>query len=208
MGAAEETGGLAYDPQTLAFYDREAETYGGRHDSRESPQLRAFLAELPPNSHILELGCGGGQDASIMMAAGFQVTAVDGSPGLAAIAERRLGQPVVVLRFEDLAFESNFDGIWANASLTHVPLAALSDILRRVRRALRPAGLFYASFKAGEGGGRDKLGRYFSYVSEGELRDAYDSAGPWFDVDIQQITSGAYDQAVQSWLYVKTSRPI
>jgi SAM-dependent methyltransferase len=159
-----DSGGL-HDPQTLAFYDREAAKYGARRLPEEHPRLTAFLGRLAPGAHVLDLGCGGGQDSAAMLARGFEVTAVDGSPGLAAVAGQRIGRPVQVLLFEDLAFVDAFDGVWANASLTHAPVAGLADILGRVRRALRPGGVFYAGYKAGDGGGRDALGRWFSYLT-------------------------------------------
>lgn len=201
-----DSGGL-HDPETLAFYDREAAKYGARRLPQEHPRLTAFLGRLAPGAQVLDLGCGGGQDAAAMLAKGFEVTAVDGSPGLAAVAGRRIGQPVQVLLFEHLAFVDAFDGVWANASLTHAPLDGLPDILGRVRRALRPGGLFYAGYKAGDGGGRDALGRWFSYLTEAELRAAYNAAGPWSGFELERREGGAYDRRDQVWLHVTAARP-
>ena len=79
-----------HDADTLAFYDREAAAYAARQ--RGAPvRLQAFLEQLRPRARILELGCGAGQDAELMTAAGFEVTPTDGSAGLAAEAEARLG---------------------------------------------------------------------------------------------------------------------
>ena len=199
--------GPHHDPQTLAFYDREAAVYGARRLPEENRRLRAFLDRLAPGATILDLGCGGGQDTAAMLAAGFEVTAVDGSPGLAAVAAERLGRPVQVLLFEELAFEAAFDAVWANASLTHVPVAGLPDVLARVRRAMRPGGLVYAGFKAGDGGARDSLGRYFSYLSERDLRAAYDASGPWSGLDLEHRAGGAYDKRDQAWMHVTAERP-
>ena len=74
-----------HDADTLAFYDREASAYANRRD-QAGPHLAAFLGQLAPGAKILELGCGGGQDAAAMIAAGFDVTPTDGSAGLAAEA--------------------------------------------------------------------------------------------------------------------------
>ena len=57
-----------HDEATLAFYDREAGAYAARKD-RAGPHLAAFLEKLEPGAKILELGCGGGQDAAAMIAA-------------------------------------------------------------------------------------------------------------------------------------------
>ena len=93
--------GQANDEQTLAFYERDAAAYAS-HARREHPRLAEFLSRLAPGARILELGCGGGTDAEVMLAAGFDVEPTDGSPMLAAEAARRLGRPVRVLLFDDL----------------------------------------------------------------------------------------------------------
>lgn len=195
-----------HDRQTLAFYDREAAVYAGRRLSKPS-RLTLFLAALPAGAHVLDLGCGGGQDSEVMLEQGFEVTPLDGSAGLAKIAQARLGRPVRVQLFEDLEDQAVFDGVWANASLLHVPTAGLAQVLARVRRALKPGGVFYAGYKAGEGGARDVLGRYFNFPSEAELRGAYGQAGPWADLTIGQTLGHSYEQEERTWLHVTVVRP-
>ena len=189
----------AFDAETLEFYRLEAHAYANRGQSA-SRDLPAFLARLPRGAGILELGCGGGQDAEAMIAAGFDVTPTDGSAELAAQAEARLGRPVRVLRFDALDVIDRFDAVWANACLLHVPVEALAGVLARVRRALKDGGVFYASFKAGDGPARDGLGRYNNLISLGVLEAAMAEAGPWADVDIAEAPSGSYDGAVYTWL--------
>ena len=196
------------DDQTLAFYDREAEAYAGRRGLEEKRHLTDFLDRVPAGGAILDLGCGGGQDSQVMLARGFDVTPLDGSAGLAAVAERRLGRAVRVMRFEDLEDVAAFDAVWANASLLHVPITGLADILARVRRALRPGGLFYAGYKAGQGDGRDRLGRYYNFPSRGELERIYGLAGPWADLQVQEAPGGGYDGEPRTWLHLTAVRPI
>ena len=196
----------AHDPQTLAFYDREAGAYAARRLPKASPRLTAFLAALPAGAQVLDLGCGGGQDSQVMLAQGFEVTPLDGSASLARIAEARLGRSVRVQLFEALEDEACFDGVWANAALLHVPTAGLVQVLARVRRALKPGGSFHATYKAGEGGGRDALGRYFNFPSEAELRAAYEQAGPWVDLEIRQGPGHSYEQEERIWLEVATRK--
>ena len=190
----------AHDGETLAWYDREAPVYASRRPAERNPRLEAFLGRLDPGAAILELGCGGGQDAEVMIAAGFDVTPTDGSPGLAAEAERRLGRPVRLMRFEDLDETERYDAVWANACLLHVPEAALPDILGRARRALKPGGVFFASFKAGDGGDRDGFGRYYNFVSRPRLEAAYAQAGPWSELTISEMPGGGYDGVPRTWL--------
>ncbi len=206
-GDAEVMADQTHDPQTLAFYDRDAAAYAGRRLPKASQRLTDFLAALPTGAHVLDLGCGGGQDSEVMLARGFEVTPLDGSVGLARIAQERLGRPVRVQLFEDLEDEEAFDAIWANASLLHVPMEALPLALARVRRALKPGGRFHATYKAGAGAGRDSLGRYFNFPSEADLRAAYDRAGSWTDLTVHQGAGHSYEQEERTWLQVTVVRP-
>ncbi len=191
---------LAHDPQTLSFYDREAVAYAGDDTTGDRPHLAAFLGRLHQGATILELGCGGGHEARIMLDAGFDVTLTDGSPALAREAQRRLGRPVRVMRFDQLETLEAYDAVWANACLLHVPEAALPSVLRRVWRALKTGGLFFASYKAGDGGGRDPLGRYNNFVSRRELEGAYRAAGAWSTLTIEAKAGGGYDGVPRVWL--------
>ena len=190
-----------HDADTLAFYDREAAAYAARQ--RGAPvRLQAFLEQLRPRARILELGCGAGQDAELMTAAGFEVTTTDGSAGLAAEAEARLGRPVRVMRFEELDEIAAYDGVWANACLLHVPEDGLADVLARIHRALKPGGRFHTGFKAGDGGGRDSLGRYYNFPDEARLRAAYAAAGDWATLTITPGQGGGFDGVMRDWLFV------
>ena len=190
-----------HDADTLAFYDREAAAYAARQ--RGAPvRLQAFLEQLRPRARILELGCGAGQDAELMTAAGFEVTPTDGSAGLAAEAEARLGRPVRVMRFEELEDVAAYDAVWANACLLHVPEDGLADVLARIHRALKPGGRFYAGFKSGDGGDRDSLGRYYNFPSEESLRKAYGAAGDWAALELTAGQGGGFDGVMRDWLFV------
>jgi SAM-dependent methyltransferase len=188
------------DADTLGFYATEAEIYAGRERELGEARLRRFAELLPAGGQVLELGCGGGQDSAALLALGLDVTPTDGSPELAAEAQKRLGRPVSVLLFEDLAADAAFDGVWANACLLHVPRPALPGILARVHRALRPGGAFYASFKAGAAEGRDRFGRYYNYPDADWLRSAYGKDG-WSRIDIEEDLGGGYDQEPTRWLH-------
>jgi SAM-dependent methyltransferase len=196
-----------YDPATLAFYEREAAIYAARPHDGQFPRLRRFLQALAPGAEILELGCGGGRDAEEMIRLGFRVTPTDGSPAMAAQAERRLGRPVRVMTFEALDADGAFDAVWASASLLHARAAALPDIFARVHRALRPGGRFCAGFKGGEGEGYDSLGRYYNFPTEAALRDAYVAAGPWRSLEVEHQEGSGYDGVRRDWLVCLAVRP-
>lgn len=189
------------DDQTLRFYAKNAATYATHVTSPTGARLDAFLAKIPAGGSILELGCGNGRDAAYMLSLGFDVEASDGTPELAAEAEKRLGRKVRILRFEDLDALSAYDGIWACASLLHVPADTLVDVLARIRRALRPGGIFTASFKAGSGEGRDDFGRYYNYPGAEQLVAQYRAAG-WVDIALEANMGTGYDAKPTEWLWL------
>ncbi|MBB3308946.1 SAM-dependent methyltransferase [Rhizobium sp. BK196] len=188
---------------TTSFYDNNAETYATRDRKPPTTRLDAFLAALPKQARILELGCGGGQDCAYMLARGFDVLPTDGSAELARQAEKLIGSPVKVMRFEELAAREEFDGVWAEASLLHVPRADLPSILTLIRNALKENGVFHASFKAGSAEGHDGFGRYYNYPSKEWLRELL-VAGGWKGVVINEADGGGYDNKPTSWLYLST----
>ncbi|WP_105381245.1 class I SAM-dependent methyltransferase [Neorhizobium alkalisoli] len=192
------------DP-TSTFYAENAEAYAGRLTEPSRRQLDLFLAKLRAGADILELGCGNGRDSAEMIKRGFHATPTDGTPEMAEEAAKRLGVPVSVLRFEDIDAVEAFDGIWANACLLHVPRAKLGGILERIRLALRPGGLFYASFKAGEAEGHDSLGRFYNYPSKGWLKELYESLS-WTSIEIAEEHGTAYDKRPTDWLHVLAAR--
>jgi SAM-dependent methyltransferase len=190
------------DDETLQFYRRNAEAYAGWAKA-PSTQLKGFLELLPPGGSILELGCSAGNHSSVMLADGFKVRATDGSPEMAAIASRRLGQSVDAMRFDELDAREAYDGVWASACLLHVPRDELTGILERIRRALRPDGVFYASFKIGEGdGGRDSLGRYYNYPSPEWLEATYAAAGSWRSLSSDTSKIRSFDGTQATMLHL------
>src|SRR5436853_860148 len=173
------------DEAALRFYRENASAYAEREITSRRLRLGRFLALLSLGAAILELGCGAGFDAAEMLAQGFDVSATDGSPEMAAEASRRLGRPVGTLLFGDLDAVEAYHGVWANACLLHVPRAELAQVLMRIRRALKRGGSFYASYKAGDGDGRDTLNRYYNYPTADWLRATYAEAGGWSELAIE-----------------------
>lgn len=202
MIEAAETMGT--DP-TSSFYTDNAALYAARERNLPRSRLDAFLAALPAGASILELGCGAGQDAAYMLSRGFDVIPTDGSAKLANEAEKLIGRPVQIMRFETLDAYEAHDGIWAEASLLHVPRASLPSVLDRIRRALKDDGIFHSSFKAGEAEGHDTFGRYYNYPSATWLTALLDEGG-WKDIAMTEADGGGFDGKPTKWLYVKARK--
>jgi SAM-dependent methyltransferase len=137
--------------QTLAYYERNAARYVGDTAGVDmAPLYEPFLALMPAGGRILDVGCGSGRDSLAFLARGYEVLAVDGSAAMVRAAAAA-GVSARRLRFQDLAFESEFDGVWACASLLHVPRGEITGVVGRVARALRPGGVCMPRSSGGRG---------------------------------------------------------
>jgi len=151
------------------YYNENATDYFASTVNVDMGALRErFLAHLPARGHILDAGCGSGRDSRAFLSAGYPVTAIDTSERLAELASRHIGQPIHVLAFQDMTWTDRFDGIWACASLLHVPRPELPDLLRRLAHALKSGGVLYVSFKYGDRD-REDSGRHFTDLDEAGL---------------------------------------
>lgn len=137
---------------TIAYYDTNAKAFYDRTIGTDmSLMYEKFLKFLPDNVHILDAGCGVGRDSKFFLNAGHEITAFDASTEMVKYSTKELGKQTLQLRFQDLNFEEGFDGVWANASLIHVPYEETKDVYTRLHKALKPEGIFYGSYKYGKG---------------------------------------------------------
>lgn len=147
--------------RTVAYYDQNAEAFVAATVDVDMEELyKPFLELLRPRAHILDFGCGSGRDSLAFLKRRFRVTPMDASLEMAVACERLTGVEVKRCKFQDLEDENLYDGIWACASLLHVPPEEMDDVLRRLARASRPGAIWYLSFKLGQGI-REKNGRLF-----------------------------------------------
>ena len=158
------------DTTTIRFYEDHADAYiSGTVDVDMESLYRPFIQLLPAGGTILDAGCGSGRDARAFLDRGYQVTAIDASAQMVKATTRLTGHPAEQLRFQKMEFQGEFDAVWACASVLHVPLAELDDVLSRFFIALRPGGTFYLSFKEGKGE-RTERGRHFTDFTANSLR--------------------------------------
>lgn len=156
--------------QTISYYDKNAKEFCKNTIDADMSFCRdKFLKYLSAGASILDAGCGSGRDSVAFKQLGYHVTAMDASPEICKEAEKVLGQKVLCKIFEELDDENIYDGIWACASLLHVPKESMGEVLYRLKLALKDGGILYASFKYGDG---EKIvnERLFNYFNEQSLR--------------------------------------
>ena len=148
-----------YEQQAAAFWEATRD-----HDVRQN--IDAFLARIEgsPPFRVLDFGCGPGRDLRAFTDRGHLAVGVDGAASFVAMARAHSGCEVMQQDFLHLDLpQRHFDGIFANASLFHVPTAELPRVLRELRAALKPRGALFASNPHGnddEGWNRGRYGAY------------------------------------------------
>ena len=165
---------------SVAYYDLNADRFAADTGGIDMSALyERFLGRVEAGGRILDAGCGVGRDALAFTERGYSVVAFDASAEMVRLAsERTAGRTEVLqMRFDDAAWLEEFDGVWACASLLHVPATDLPTVIRRLRAALRPSGVIYMSFKHGSGE-RVVGGRRFTDYTEGDAQRRVGRHGP------------------------------
>ena len=156
---------------TIEYYDCEARTFFENTVSVDFSKIQEmFLKHIKPGSRILDLGCGSGRDSRAFLERGYEVVPVDGSAELAKLAGAYIGREVIVADFREFEPEGTFDGIWACASLLHLPKDEIAAVMRKTADHLTEGGCVYVSFKYGEFQG-ERNGRYFTDMTEESFRE-------------------------------------
>ncbi len=185
------------DPTLIYYEENAARIVAGYEAVDLSASVYRLVRRLPAAARILELGSGSGRDAAFLLDRGFDVTALDGSQAMAEraatfhpelagrIRVHRLPAP---LPFADAAF----DAVISLATLMHLPVSAIPDVLAECHRVLRPGGRFAISVPTERPGldeaGRDEGGRYFTVIGAddwaGLIRDAgFERVEEWCSAD-------------------------
>ncbi len=183
---------------TLDYYQRNAKDFFSQTINVDMQNVYQPFLEYLPKPHlsnqqkILDVGCGSGRDSVFFANQGFEVVAIDGSKSLIELAQQtdtRIDWQC--LRFHEIAkqsWQNQFTGIWACASLLHVPFDDLTKLLNDLIRCLKSDGILYASFKYGDSE-REKDGRFFCDMNEhrwqliGEQLDSAKALKLWQTVD-------------------------
>lgn len=168
---------------SVDYYNNNSESFiKDTHNIDMKKNYEAFLANIPDQGLILDVGCGSGRDSLIFQKLGYRVDAFDGSSSMVSEAKKLTGLNIELSTFEDFEFNRSYNGIWACASLLHVRRANLVSILTRLSEGLISGGVLYSSFKYGN---NERLNgeRYFNDINEHVLK-AYVDTVP--DISVMQ----------------------
>ncbi|MTV47712.1 methyltransferase domain-containing protein [Heliobacillus mobilis] len=191
---------MTYWKQTIDYYEKNGdEFFRTTVGVNMEENYRPFLDLIPPGGSILDAGSGSGRDSLYFMNKGYQVTAIDASPTLVKMSSALTGMDVKLIRFDEIEFEEEFDGIWACASLLHVPRQELSTVLLKLAMALKPSGVLYASFKYGDSE-EMKNGRFFNSMDEDSLRKQIKNISPLQVLTTWKTTDVRQDRQSEHWL--------
>ena len=186
---------------TIAYYDDQAEEFiRDTFDVDMADLYRPFLECMPKGGRILDAGCGSGRDSRAFLRLGYEVVSIDASERMVEATRSVTGADVQQMNFESAEFEREFDGIWACASLLHVPRQELSAVFVVLGKALKSDGILYLSFKYGNCE-RTENGRYFNDLDEVALRSLFASdprleiLKVWISEDVRNERRGN-----QQWL--------
>jgi SAM-dependent methyltransferase len=152
---------------TLSYYEQSAEDFrAGTRDHDVSQNVAALLRHIDgkPPFVILDLGCGPGRDLETFAGLGHTAIGLEGAAVFAAMARADTGCEVWQQSFHSLDLPGKrFDGIFANASLFHVPSQELPRVLRQLHAALKSGGVLFSSNPHGENEEGWNRGRYGAY---------------------------------------------
>jgi SAM-dependent methyltransferase len=197
--------------RTLGNYQANAESFwAGTRDHDVSQNYAALLDALggPGPFRLLDFGCGPGRDLLALSALGHVVTGLDGAAPFVEMARTLSGCPVLHQNFLALELGQDcFDGVFANASLFHVPGAELSRVLDQLRLSLSPGGVLFCSNPRSFD--RDWEGfkgeRYGAFLTIESWLSRIAAAG--FVVEQHFLRPAGLPPSEQPWLAIVARRP-
>lgn len=185
--------------RTINYYNLNAESFFQETSAVDVSAIRdRFLAFLPSGSSILDVGSGSGRDSFAFASLGYRVTAIEPSKELAILSWERFGVKPLETTIQDFKTDSLFDGVWACASLLHLPVEEVLNAFRAISNFLRPNGVFYVSFKYGNGSGV-RNGRLFCDFTPDSLTELCTHSPKLSVQDIWLTNDARPERAMEQW---------
>jgi 2-polyprenyl-3-methyl-5-hydroxy-6-metoxy-1,4-benzoquinol methylase len=186
--------------QNIDYYEIHAAEYNKNTQNLDLRSTYApFLKHMPRGAHVLDAGCGSGRDSRYFVQLGLQVTAFDATQAMVNLAARFTGLNILQLRFDEVSFVNQFDGIWANASLLHTPGEQIDEVISKLVRALKIQGVIFMSFKRGEGE-IIRNGRWFNSYTAPTLHGLIDHQGTLSVIDLWENEDSRPERKGQYWI--------
>ena len=155
---------------TKDYYKNNAEQFAKETVDADIGDVRErFLKHIPEGGTILDFGCGSGRDTKAFKDAGYDVHAIDGSEELCRMASEYSGVEVKCMDFFSFDEVDKYNGIFACASLLHIPPERLPELITKMLKSLKKGGVIYMSFKYGDFSG-ERDGRHFTDLDEERFR--------------------------------------
>ena len=188
---------------TLEYYDANAESFWhGTKDHDVTQNIESFLAACVPGKllDILDFGCGPGRDIKYFKSLGHFPTGLDGSEEFCRFARRYTSCPILHQTFLNLKLpKEQFDGIFANASLFHIPSQELHRVLNKLHGALRATGILFCSNPRGDAEGWQGQ-RYGHYMELNIIQSYMEAAG--FEIIHHYYRPEDKPRSEQPWLAI------
>jgi SAM-dependent methyltransferase len=195
-----------HEQLTIAEYQATAESFReGTWEHDVSQNRDALVAAMPRNpGKILDLGCGPGRDLVAFKTQGHTVIGLDATPAFVEMAQQAAGCEVWQQSFLSLDLPpETFDGIFANASLLHVPRAEMVRVLKDLRRSLLTKGAIVMSMVRGDSEGYSARSTGYRYVVGWEfetLAPKVEAAG--FEILHHYYRPPGLPPEAQSWIVI------
>jgi SAM-dependent methyltransferase len=194
---------------TLEHYSQRADEFrAGTRDHDVSQNIAALLRHIEGVAPftILDMGCGPGRDLLTFQRLGHVAIGLDGAARFVDMARADTGCEVWQQDFLQLDLpDARFDGVFANASLFHVPSQELARVLGQLRATLKPGGVLFSSNPRGKNEEGWNRGRYGAYHEPQTWWRAMTEAG-FIELEHYYRPEGL-PRAQQPWLASVWRRP-
>ncbi|GJL66484.1 MAG: hypothetical protein NPIRA05_14550 [Nitrospirales bacterium] len=199
--------------RTVQAYETHQDLYLQQWNTRRykvPPHLTAWIARVPKSGTVLDLGCGPGQDTRYLRRKGFHVYGVDLTWSFLQAAKARAPRlPVIQADMRQLPFPPQaFDGIWAAASVIHLPKAQARTLCRKLFTLIKPGGWLAMTVMYGRDVGVPQkqwiAGRYLAKWQKAELKRVLQAA-KWEHVSIERVQ---HQERKGAWLNLLAKRPL